>query len=159
GLVVASLLNFTYAGAGQRIATVKSAPFAVSRSDFQKSRDMLRENGPVLQARPVRGATIAVLYTDPHNPERAKTLFEPIVRQKLERFGIRGHMNLYALENDDHLARAMQRLLMSRPAALLVASTTAPAGPCDAVGVAMGKIGCKIERFLAPVEPGNLLLM
>jgi molybdenum cofactor cytidylyltransferase len=159
GLVVASLLNFSYAAAGQRVATVKSAPFAVSRSDFQRSRDMLSENGPILQARPVRGATIAVLYADPHSPERAKTLFEPIVRQKLERFGIRGHMNLAVVENEEQLARGMRRLLMSRPAALLVASTTAPAGPSDAVGVAMGKVGCKIERFLAPVEPGNLLLM
>jgi molybdenum cofactor cytidylyltransferase len=159
GLVVASLLNFSYAPAGQRIATVKSAPFAVSRADFQNSRDMLRRNGPVLQARPVGGAAIAVLYTDPFHPERAKTLSEPVVRQKLERFGIRGHRSLSVLENEGDLARGMQRLLKSRPTALLVASTTAPAGPRDAVGIAMEQIGCRIERFLAPVEPGNLLLM
>jgi len=42
---------------------------------------------------------------------------------------------------------------------LFVASTTAPAGPEDVVGRAMIRLGCHIERFLAPVEPGNLLLM
>ena len=42
---------------------------------------------------------------------------------------------------------------------ILVASITAPAGPDDAVGRAMARIGCPIERFLAPVEPGNLLLI
>jgi molybdenum cofactor cytidylyltransferase len=53
----------------------------------------------------------------------------------------------------------LQHLLQSDPVAILVASTTVPAGPEDVVGLAMLAIGCKIERFLAPVEPGNLLLL
>jgi molybdenum cofactor cytidylyltransferase len=53
----------------------------------------------------------------------------------------------------------MQQLLRVKPTMVLIASTTAPAGPNDVVGRAMGRIGCEIERFLAPVEPGNLLLM
>ncbi len=40
-----------------------------------------------------------------------------------------------------------------------MASSTAPAGPDDAVGRALQSAGCLIERFLAPVEPGNLLLL
>jgi molybdenum cofactor cytidylyltransferase len=40
-----------------------------------------------------------------------------------------------------------------------MASTTAPAGPEDAVGLAIQKVGCRMESFLAPVEPGNLLLL
>jgi molybdenum cofactor cytidylyltransferase len=159
GLVIATTLNFSYATAGQRIATVKSAPFAVTKSDFEGSRDMLRARGPIMQARPVRGASIAVLYCDPVNGDRAKTLFESVVRQKLERFGIRSQNGLSVLENEEHVSRGIQQLLRSKPAAVLVASTTAPAGPGDIVGRAMEKIGCQIERFLAPVEPGNLLLM
>ena len=53
----------------------------------------------------------------------------------------------------------MQQFAAAKPSVVLVASTTAPAGPADVVGRAMEKIGCEIERFLAPVEPGNLLLM
>jgi molybdenum cofactor cytidylyltransferase len=53
----------------------------------------------------------------------------------------------------------MQQLLRAKPAVILIASTTAPAGPGDVVGRAMAKINCQIERFLVPVEPGNLLLM
>jgi molybdenum cofactor cytidylyltransferase len=63
------------------------------------------------------------------------------------------------LENDEHVSRGLQVLLRTKPSVVLVASTTAPAGPADVVGAAMDKIGCQIERFLAPVEPGNLLLM
>jgi molybdenum cofactor cytidylyltransferase len=112
-----------------------------------------------MQARPARGATIAVLYCDPINGDRAKTLFESVMRQKLERFGIRTQNSLAVLENEEHVSRGIQQLLRAKPAAVLVASTTAPAGPNDIVGRAMEKIGCQIERFLAPVEPGNLLLM
>jgi molybdenum cofactor cytidylyltransferase len=53
----------------------------------------------------------------------------------------------------------MQHLLRSKPSVILVASTTAPAGPEDVIGQAMIKVGCQVERFLAPVEPGNLLLL
>lgn len=159
GLVIATALNFTFATAGQRIATVKSAPFFMSKSDFEGSLNMLRDRGPIMQARPVRGASVAVLYCDPVNGDRARVLFEPVLRQKLERFGIRSQLSLAVLENEEHVSRGMQQLLRARPSAILVASTTAPAGPDDVVGLAMRKIGCDIERFLAPVEPGNLLLM
>jgi molybdenum cofactor cytidylyltransferase len=158
-LVIASTLNFSFATAGQRIASIKSAPFAVAKSDFEGTLNMLRDRGPIMQARPVRNATVGVLYCDPTNGERARTLFESVVRQKLERFGIRTSQSLAVLENDEHVSRAMQQLLRAKPATVLVASTTAPAGPGDVVGRAMAKINCQIERFLVPVEPGNLLLM
>ena len=159
GVVIATTLNFSFAFAGQRIATIKSAPFAVAKSDFEGSLSMLRERGPILQARPTRGGSVAVLYCDPINGDRSRTLFEAIVRQKLERFGARIQATMTVLENEEHVARARQQLVRTNPAAILIASTTAPAGPLDVVGRAMTKIDCQIERFLAPVEPGSLLLM
>lgn len=159
GVVIATTINFSFAMAGQRIATVKSAPFAVSKSDFDGLIGILHERGPIIQARPIVGATAAVLYCDPVNGDRARVLFESVLRQKLERFGIRSHTSLAVLENEEHVSRGMQHLLRAKPSVVLIASTTAPAGPSDAVGMAMEKIGCQMERFLAPVEPGNLLLM
>ena len=47
-------------------------------------------------------------------------------------------------------------LLRARPDVVLVASTTAPAGPEDVIGRAMARVGCHLERFLAPVEPGKI---
>ncbi len=57
------------------------------------------------------------------------------------------------------MARVLQHLMRAKPTVVLIASTTAPAGPEDTVGRAMVRAGCQIERFLAPVEPGNLLLL
>jgi molybdenum cofactor cytidylyltransferase len=56
------------------------------------------------------------------------------------------------------VARSLQHLLRGRPTAIIIASTTTPAAPDDVVGRAMLRVGCQIERFLAPVEPGHLLL-
>ena len=158
-IVIATVPNFSFAQPDQRIATVKSAPFAVAQSQLEAVTSILRERGPILQARPIRAPSVGVLYTDPVHGDRARQLFESIMRQRLERFGTAPSFVLTCVEEEEPVARSMQHLLRSKPTVILVASTTAPAGPEDVVGRAMRRVGCHLERFLAPVEPGNLLLM
>jgi len=158
-VVIATVTNFSYAVAGQRIATVKSAPFAVAKDQLEAVVGILKERGPILQARPIRNPSVGVLYSDPISGERARQLFENIMRQRLERFGVNANFVLACTEDENSVARCLQHLLRSKPCVILVASTTAPAGPEDIVGQAMVKVGGSVERFLAPVEPGNLLLM
>ena len=158
-IVIATAPNFSFMAAGQRIATVKSTPFAVAKSHLETVIGILRERGPVLQARPVRDPSVAVLYTDPVHGDRARQLFESILRQRLERFGTSPSFVLAGIEEEDAVARNLQHLLRAKPTVILVASTTAPAGPEDVIGRAMTRIGSHLERFLAPVEPGNLFLM
>ena len=158
-VVIATSLNFSFAVAGQRIATVKSSPFAVAADQLEAIGGMLHERGPIIQARPVRNPTIGVLYSDPLNGERARQLFENITKQRLEHFGLSPSFALSCVEDEGSVSRSLQHLLRSKPALILVASTTAPAGPEDVVGRAMARVGAQIERFLAPVEPGNLLLL
>ena len=158
-VVIATSLNYGYAVSGQRIATVKSAPFAVAKDQLDAVIGILKERGPILQARPVRSPSVGVLYSDPLSGERARQLFENIMRQRLERFGVHANYVLACTEDEHAVTRSMQHLLRSKPCVILVASTTAPAGPEDVIGQAMIKVGAQVERFLAPVEPGNLMLM
>jgi molybdenum cofactor cytidylyltransferase len=157
--VIATAENFSFARAGQRITTVKSAPFAVARAELEAVLSILKERGPILQARPIRDPMVAVVYTDAVSGERARQLFENIMRQRLERFGARVNYALAPAEQETAVARSLENLIRAKPTVILIASTTAPAGPEDEVGRAMQSIGCHIERFLAPVEPGNLLLL
>lgn len=158
-VVIATNPNFSFAPAGQRIATVKSAPFAAPKDQLETVVNMLKERGPVLQARPIRSPSVAVLYTDLIHGDRARHLFETVMRQRLQRIGASVQFCLCATEEESAVARAVQHLLRANPTAVLIASTTAPAGPDDAVGRALNRIGCHPERFLAPVEPGNLMLL
>jgi molybdenum cofactor cytidylyltransferase len=153
------MLNFAYAKAGQRVATVKSTPFAVAGPQLEAVISIIKERGPILQARPIRSPSLAVLYTDPGSGDRARQLFESIMRQRLERLGTSTAFVLASLEDEASVAKSLQHLLRAKPTAVLIASTTAPAGPDDVVGRAMLLAGCQFERFLAPVEPGNLLLL
>jgi molybdenum cofactor cytidylyltransferase len=159
GVVIATSHNFSYTKAGRRVSTVKSTPFAVSKPQLESLLSLLSEKGPILQARPIRAPSVAVLYTDPGNGDRAAQLFEAIMVQRLERLGSALDRSLTAMEQEGPVAAALQQLLHSKPTVILVASTTAPAGPYDVVGRAMMRVGCQIERFLAPVEPGTLLLL
>ncbi|HEX4595829.1 MAG TPA: molybdopterin-binding protein [Bryobacteraceae bacterium] len=158
-VVIATMQNFAYAKAGQRLATVKSTPFAVGSSQLEAVISIVKERGPILQARPIRSPSLAVLYTDPGSGERARQLFDSIMRQRLERLGTSAAFVLASLEDEAAVAKSLQHLLRAKPTAVLIASTTAPAGPDDVVGRAMLRAGCQFERFLAPVEPGNLLLL
>ena len=158
-MAIATSLNFSYARSGQRVATVKSTPFAVARPELEAMISIIKERGPILQARPIHTPSVAILYTDPVNGERARQLFENIMRQRLERIGTSASFVLSSVEEENAVARSLQHLLRAKPTSLLIASTTAPAGPDDVIGRAMVRAGCHIERFLAPVEPGNLLLL
>ena len=75
-VVIATTPNFTFARAGQRIATVKSAPFAVAQTELEAVINIVKERGPILQARPVRNPAVGVLYSDPVHGDRARQLFE-----------------------------------------------------------------------------------
>ena len=158
-MAIATATNFSYARTGNRVATVKSAPFAVAKTELEAVISIVQERGPILQARPIRTPTVAVLYTDPTNGERARQLFENIMRQRLERLGAAASFVLSSVEEEGAVGRALQHLLRAKPTVVLIASTTAPAGPDDVIGRSMIKAGCQIERFLAPVEPGNLFLL
>ena len=158
-IVIATVSNYRYARTGERIATIKSAPFAVAKSQLETVLSMLNERGPILQARPVRDPSIAVLYTDPVHGDRARTLFESVVHTRLERFGASLRYSLSSIEEEDSVTRSLNHLLRTKPHAVLVASTTAPAGPEDVIGRALVRLGAHVERFLAPVEPGNLTML
>ncbi len=156
---IATTLNFSYANAGQRVCTVKSTPYAVVRSQLEAVISIVRERGPILQSRPIRTPVVGVLYTDPVSGVKARQLFENVMYQRLKRLDIAAKYALASIEEEGAVARSLQHLLRAKPTSILIASTTAPAGPDDVVGRAMLRVGSHIERFLAPVEPGNLLLL
>ncbi len=158
-VVIATAANFSFARAGDRIATVKSTPFAVARQELEVILATLGERGPLLQARPVRNPSLALLYSDHYDGERARMMFEPVVRQRMARFGIQPRYRLSCTENEAEVVKALGYLLRMNPDVVLVASTTAPAGPEDVIGRSMQRLGAHLERYLAPVEPGNLLML
>ncbi len=158
-IAIATVANYRFVKAGERMATIKSAPFAVAQAQLEAVLSILNERGAILQARPIRDAGVGVLYTDPVHGDRARTLFEGVVRTRIERFGGNLRYALSTVEDEEQVVRGLQHLIRTKPSAILIASTTAPAGPEDVVGRALTRLGAHLERFLAPVEPGNLMML
>lgn len=158
-IAIATVQNYRFVRAGERVATIKSAPFAVAQAQLETVLSILNERGAILQARPIKDPGVGVLYTDPVHGDRARTLFENIVRTRVERYAGKLRYALSAVEDEEQVVRSLQHLLRTKPACIMIASTTAPAGPEDVIGRAMVRLGAHIERFLAPVEPGNLMLL
>jgi len=79
---------------------VKSAPFAVVRPELEAVISTIKERGPILLARPIRAHAVAVLCTDLTNGERARQLFESIMRQRLDRFGAAPSFVLSSIEEE-----------------------------------------------------------
>src|SRR3954452_21924105 len=110
-VVIATVANFRYVPAGEKLATIKSVPFAVAQSQLETILSILGERGPILQARPIRDAGVAVLYTDPVHGDRARMLFENVVRTRLERLNATVRYALSAVEDEEQVTRALQHLL------------------------------------------------
>src|SRR5258708_14704906 len=94
---------------------------------------MVKERGPILQARPIRTPAVGVLYTDPVSGDRARLLFENFMYQRLKRLGTAASYVLASLEEKGAVARSLQHLLRARATFILIASTTVPAGPAEVV--------------------------
>ena len=158
-IVIATVLNYRLVRTGERLATIKSAPFAVAKTQLLALLSILQERGPIIQGRPIRDPHVAVLYTDPVAGDRARVLFGSVARTRIEKFGGSLHYSLAAIEQEEPVTRAIQHLLRTKPAVILVASTLSPAGPEDVIGRSLTGLGAHLEKFMAPVEPGNLLIL
>ena len=57
-VVIATVPNFMFARAGQRIANREEYTFAVSQSQLDAVITIVKDRGPILQARPIRNPTV-----------------------------------------------------------------------------------------------------
>src|SRR5208283_1756965 len=106
GVVIATTSNFRYAPKDDRMATVKSAPFAVSRGHLEAILKLLTERGQILQARPIRDAIVNVLYTDAVHGERARLLFEGAVKSRLDGLKAQLAYSIASVEEEEQVVRS-----------------------------------------------------
>lgn len=143
---------------GQRFAQMRSRPFAAPKERLAAVSQTLRALGPCFDVKPIYAPKVAVLYTDPVRPEKARTLFEPAVNQRAKTFGFIPHQE-NCLEDDEVLPEALRSAIGRGTDVLLIASTMAPSMPEDVIGRAMAACGARIEHYLAPVEPGSMTMV
>lgn len=165
---ISTKTHLSFARAGERIMLAKSTPFAAPEHFIKSQLDRLaifvgeeltNDLLPVMQARPTRGS-VAVIFTQPTETFISSQPFESVLRTRMSRFEAAASRTVHAIEKEEIIA-AQIRKLAATPGitGILIASPTVPATPSDTVGRAMFAAGCSIDSFMAPVDPGSLLLM
>lgn len=153
--VLCSLPQFSLLAPHQRFATLRSHPFSVPA---RRAQELLAGVAPCLEVKPLRSPRVVVIYTDPVRPERSRELFDGMVKHRACAFGF-PYQSRTCLDEEQALTRLLAETLRRAPDVILVASTMSPVTPADALGNAMRQAGVSLEQFLAPVEPGSLMML
>jgi len=158
GVQIATRPNFSFAAAGHKIVTAKSTPFVASARAVDEQQVLIGFN-PLLQARPISG-TVAVIYTHPVTPSITESMFYAVARTRLARCNIQSFFSSCVSETPESIAAEIAHWSSDpRVSTILIASPTVPAGLSDPVGQGMLLAQCSIESFMAPVDPGSLLIL
>lgn len=156
--VAATVAQWSLAEPGAPVVFLKTRPFAVDRARLEEQLQYLRTEGPVAVARAAGRNRMTVIYTDPVAAHRAEELLGPAVVAHAEQHGL-ALRKMAVPEQPGPLAAAIHRAAAEGAHMILLATTTAPACPEDAIGHAFAHAGVALESFLAPVEPGVLLFL
>ena len=83
-IVIATLRNFAYASSGRKIASVKSCPFAVQRTELERVLEIVQAQGPILDARAIGSPSVSELFTDDDDGQQAYQMFGKVLDVRLE---------------------------------------------------------------------------
>jgi molybdenum cofactor cytidylyltransferase len=156
--VVASLPHFAPVRYQQRAMLLRSRPFGCRRKDLEVVMAVLDDSAPIGRVVPFHKRPLGCLFVDPVSPDRAKRQFEPGSLHWSKFFDVPCRTRL-CLDTEDDLNTGIQNLLSKSCEVILVASTVTPIVPEDPIGRAIRSLGGTIETFLAPVDPGSLLML
>ncbi len=157
-ITLATLPQHAFARAGQRVATVKTIPFAVESGVVDAWRQVAGTSPPLRLAplRPCRAALIVSVA-----PDSAPGLLDKasdVTRQRLEALGGTLALEVRCTHDVAALAQALRQALAAGCDPLLVLGATISKDRGDIVPCAIAAVGGAIEHFGMPVEPGNMLL-
>lgn len=156
--VLATVPHFAPVKYQQRAMLLRSRPFGCRRKDLEAVAAVLDDSPPIGRVIPFHKRPLGCLFVDPVSPDRAKRQFEPGTLHWSKFFDVPCRTKL-CLDTEDDLNLGIQNLLAKSCEVILVASTVTPILPEDPIGRAIRSLGGTIETFLAPVDPGSLLML
>jgi molybdenum cofactor cytidylyltransferase len=156
-VTVATLGRLAPVRAGERVATIKIIPFAVSPAVLDKC--LARADAARLEVRPFRPLEARLVQSVDEGLKAGiveKT--SAVTGERLARTGSRLAGETRCAHQTDAVARAIAAELDARPDILMVIGASAIVDRRDVIPAAIERLGGKVDRLGMPVEPGNLIL-
>lgn len=159
GITMATVAPFASVTAGQRIATVKIIPFAVSGAAMRKALTVCEASKRIAVA-PFRRHEVGLLLTEVHTPKPSLLQkSESVIGERIVSLG----SSLAAVRTAPHeteaIAEGIAALASEGCDFVIVLGAAAIADRNDVVPAGLAKAGGEIGHLGMPVEPGNLLML
>jgi molybdenum cofactor cytidylyltransferase len=143
--------------AGQMVATVKTIPYAVSRTILAAVVERAREAQiTVAAARPLRAGLVQTAFAA--TPPRLHDKMGEVTAARINHLGGRLVSDRRCAHSEDALAREIAAEAAEGRDLILIAGASSVADRMDVVPAALETAGGKVHRLGMPVDPGNLLV-
>lgn len=165
GVTLATLPRHRAVRSGETVATLKILPYALPEAVVEEAvRAALDGPRPVVGVTPFAPRRVGLLLTGSAGArERVERGFGDALGQRLAGWkALLDQVDYVPFEGEDtetRLAAALERLLAAVPDLILLAGETAIMDAADLAPRAIERVGGRVERYGAPVDPGNLLLL
>lgn len=163
GIAFATLRSFSLVRPGQRVATVKIIPYAISRSVLE---DVLRTalEHPLIQVKALRPRRVGIIYIGSEMArERVLKTFGPALHRRVaaleSTIETETYLCLTGQEDERALADMLRRQIEQGAEILLMASETSTMDLNDIIPCSVRALGGQITCVGAPIEPGNLVML
>ncbi|MDF1555835.1 MAG: molybdopterin-binding protein [Deferrisomatales bacterium] len=160
GLAVATLRTDEVVERGERVATAKIVPFAVSRDTLGAAVSLAAGGEPVVAVRAF-ALTAATLLTTGSDTGRAQVAdaFGASLEDRLGRYGMRLTRGPHLPEEQEPIARAVREAVAAGAQLVLIGGETSIMDVDDVTPGAIRAAGAEVVQYGVPAEPGSLLLL
>jgi molybdopterin biosynthesis enzyme len=160
GLAVATLRTGEVVERGERVATAKIVPFAVSQDTLGAAVALAAGGGPVVTVRAFVLAS-ATLLTTGSETGRAQLAdaFGPSLEDRLGRYEMRLTRGPHLPEEQEPIAKAVREAVSAGAQMVLIGGETSIMDADDVTPGAIRAAGAEVVQYGVPAEPGSLLLL
>ena len=154
---VATRRGYSPVSAGEKLCGARIVPLVTDRRNVDEAVRIARENYPVLDVTPYSLKTVGAIITGSEiYYGRIKDAFEPILREKVNRFGASldkvticdDHLGMITGAIDDYVKAGIELILLTGGMSV---------DPDDLTPTAIRESGARVVTQGSPMQPGNML--
>ncbi|MCH3949705.1 MAG: molybdopterin-binding protein [Acidaminococcus sp.] len=156
--MIATRKGNTAVRAGQKLAGTRIIPLAI-KEELLKNIEAAAGTSPLLEVLPFVKKTAVIIATGNEVLKgRIKDTFSPVVKEKLEAYGIRTLSVLYSGDGADNVAAYIKKAKELNPD-IVICTGGMSVDPDDTTPAGIRKSGAEIITYGAPVLPGAMFLL
>ncbi len=160
GVAIATIPDYAVVEPKKMVATCKTIGLALPERAVAKVEQIAGECGPLIEVRPLGSAHVAVVLTGSAEArDRVGMTFTEPIERRVRELGGQVVLTEYVAEEPGAIGEAISRSLVVGARCVIIAGETSIMDVDDITPRGIRAAGGTVERYGAPVEPGNLLLL